>query len=729
MSAVFNPSRRPVKRCRRQKSSGPSAKCSELPFGAVFWVAPLFSFNGVSPRVAAFLFLSGVTLLLLLFVVSLLLSALRILPWLVFFSSSVGHAASPEVVVSIQSQAITVALAGSATYRVSKRALHELFVLGFAENGSCVDVEAVRRFADQMKRAREACQSKNGTLKRLRSSINRLNTSLKNARGQRDSLRRENTTLRIELAELKRSSGSIEEVTPEELPIEQAQTLDSKEIVSIPEECGKVVTAIDEPSEEFCRSEEEEMALSGLVRPSRSQRYRALKEEPGRILWAFVKAKIPAKAFSRTIRCLAAVFLFNGSFTPCPNSLVNWALRASLSLLRKRTRFQRTKHLQIMDHCIKVGNIKVFCVLAVTNETFRAAMAEKRPPSLRDLQMVHLGFDESSNAHSVADTLDKLHKETGTPVFAVSDQGSDLVAGIRELNRRRAGRGQARILAVQDITHVAANALKAKYEPMNWLKNLLASLASARARLTNSKDAWIRPASLNTRMRFFNMRNVLKQCEAFLKGINSAGDSNEQRLLRKYFLDLKKHEKRMIPAAIKTFDTVFNVITILKKQGLSQESAELCRTELRRLHSGCKVRVRMEEWITCHLKMITSARMKGWKGPIPVTSDAIESLFSQLKTIMGRNANGDPSKMAVLICLYAGDHSADELGQMIRETSHKQAADWVESNIPESIQKKRVEAKFRNRAGGKKSAGVLKSDTHKSPPKRVYVRATQASRA
>ncbi len=80
---------------------------------------------------------------------------------------------------------------------------------------------------------------------------------------------------------------------------------------------------------------------------------------------------------------------------------------------------------------------------------------------------------------------------------------------------------------------------------------------------------------------------------------------------------------------------------------------------------------------------------KAWIIALPVSSDPIESLFSQYKLLQGRAPQGDPTRLIAILPLMAGENSAKSLSAWLRSCSHREATEWVTKHVPETIHSKK----------------------------------------
>lgn len=102
-----------------------------------------------------------------------------------------------------------------------------------------------------------------------------------------------------------------------------------------------------------------------------------------------------------------------------------------------------------------------------------------------------------------------------------------------------------------------------------------------------------------------------------------------------------------------------------------------------------KVRLKLAAWLSSQMKIRLKLLESGWTGPLPISSDPIESLFSVYKAFQGRAPQGDPTRLVLILPLLVGQNSASDLTELIQNVSQSKTRDWIKTNIPESIHSKK----------------------------------------
>lgn len=126
-------------------------------------------------------------------------------------------------------------------------------------------------------------------------------------------------------------------------------------------------------------------------------------------------------------------------------------------------------------------------------------------------------------------------------------------------------------------------------------------------------------------------------------------------------------------------------LALLKNQGLNQESYRRARVILEELPARSKLKKRLLAWLNETLRI--QCRLSIGQTPLVVSTDAIESLFGIVKSIIERMPAPEFSSLALATPLLCGRPSVETLRDAIARCPHQKLTDWRFENLPNTHRK------------------------------------------
>ncbi len=409
--------------------------------------------------------------------------------------------------------------------------------------------------------------------------------------------------------------------------------------------------------------------------------------------------------------------LYSGKFNPSYGTYINWMIRAGIAKLRAVEKTDG-QCIDIIDHWIGKGNLKIFAVLRIKKEDHQKATEANKAPSLKHFKLIHIEIVKRSTGEEVFLSLKELYKKVSPPIAIISDSGSDLVKGIRMLNEDQTY--TEKIYHIQDISHKIACILKKHYGKKEWFQDFFYSLGKASKKLYNSKHAHLKAPNQNIKARFMNISKHLKWCISNLERLNKEEfNKEEEKIMKEIYGGLQANEKEI--------QDIYNLIIIfheimkeLKINGLNGRSHKKCIEIMANIENQ-EIKESITEWLQNHYQISQILLCNGWDHSMPISSDPIESFFSKYKRFQNRAPHGDPTRTIALLPLLVGDDTPDEIYNYLTSVSHKEAVNWVEENVPETIHHKKRKSYER-----RVDKNLPKTSTNVNHPERAYERAKAA---
>ena len=385
-----------------------------------------------------------------------------------------------------------------------------------------------------------------------------------------------------------------------------------------------------------------------------------------------IKAVIPFRAAPRCLQIVQP----SAPWIPHFTSVINWTFRLGLALLQS-VEPMTEPWIAIIDMSIDIAIKKVFVVLRVP---VTALALRGSALTLEDCEVVGLKVSETWKGEDVSEALREVFEKAGMPAAILKDGGKDLKRGV-DLYRKTV-EGAASIHVIEDVGHVAANALKAEFSGLKAFKDFLKTITKGAAKLRQSTIAFLTPPKLRTKGRFMSISRLAEWAEKVTPLVGGRGRVADGTLaadLRRLLGGgLSQHAgflERFIPAC----KVVRNFVEIAKNQGVNQESYRAMKAELAQLPEENKVRMRLERWLGRHLHI--QSRFKMGQTPLVVSSDVLESLLGKFKVVVARNVKAEFNQNVLTIPSLCGELTADRINKALATVRQSDLESWAAEHV------------------------------------------------
>lgn len=363
-------------------------------------------------------------------------------------------------------------------------------------------------------------------------------------------------------------------------------------------------------------------------------------------------------------------------------SIIHWALRAGVTVFNAVTQLN-SPWIAIIDCSIDIGTRKALVVLRIRLESL--AM-NQGAVGLKDCECIGIHIATSWNGPLVNDALKEVFAKAGQPVAILKDGGTDLSKGVQLY---RESQDAKQVVIIDDVGHVAANALKAEFAKLSPFIKFLEIVRKGAARIRQTDLAWLLPPKIRTKGRFQGITALsqwaLKLME-IIGGQGRAKDDSELKKLRKSFAGISQL-RTFLENFCATCDVIESFLKLLKQTGFNQATYKEAKALLLTMPEKSRVRDRLLSWLEKHLTI--HCRLAIGQTPLLVSSDVIESLFGKFKTIIQRNPQAELNRLVYIIPLLCGTHTKESLDQAIKECSHQQMLNQIENTIPKTLRQQR----------------------------------------
>ena len=322
----------------------------------------------------------------------------------------------------------------------------------------------------------------------------------------------------------------------------------------------------------------------------------------------------------------------------------------------------------ILDESIGIGQEKILVVLGIR----RSHVDFSRPLMLQDMEPITVKSKERWTGQDIANELKIVKEKLGTIIYAVTDSGSTLKYGLKEVE----------ITQVYDITHAIAICLQRLYEKDEDFKDYAHKAGQMRFKLCCSKYAHLIPPNQRSKSRFLNIDIISKWGMKVLQALQNNEISDEDR----YQLQWVKEKESFIIEMDLIMSLVQEISIILKNEGLSKQTKSRCSYLL----SNCKIgKLKIfKEYMLNYLSEYTK-QIRHRKEILLCCSDIIESTFGRYKNELSKNPMSGITDLVLIIPALTSSLSGDAVRAAIDNCRVKDIEMWKKNNLCNSLLAKR----------------------------------------
>ena len=356
-----------------------------------------------------------------------------------------------------------------------------------------------------------------------------------------------------------------------------------------------------------------------------------------------------------------------------------WVLRLGYYKLN-RPKVQGTPWVWIVDHTNQIGSEKGLLILGLPLRQLPPKGQALRHEDVEPLEVFPV---RQSNGEIVYQQLEKVIQKTGIPRQIVSDQGSDLKAGIALFCQHH-----PQTCWITDIKHKTATILKHTLQKDPDWGEFSRIAAYSRKQLQQSSLAALMPPPLKSKSRYMNLDTLVQWSMKLLVVL----DAVEKPLLS---LGLEKVLDqlgwvRRFSESIRHWDRLMQTILategLLREEGLCQSSALVLQQRWSSLpvDEGVKdIQQQLLAFVTQEsTKVQPQERLLG-------SSEVIESTFGKLKHLEGDQAKNGLTILLLSLAAVVAPTSPEVMLAALASVKTKTILEWKQQLLGVSVQAQR----------------------------------------
>jgi hypothetical protein len=385
-------------------------------------------------------------------------------------------------------------------------------------------------------------------------------------------------------------------------------------------------------------------------------------------LQRFLVVRIGFRAVSRVLSLLA--WALGIKKAPGPQTVINWVMRLAIVRIEAAHGLKGLPLSQapftngliwMLDMSIGLGTGKILAVLACDAHHHQLA------PGALALEHVHcigVCVADSWTGETIADVLKRLIAQMGRPAAYLKDGGSDLHKATDLLGEQGLSSP-----CIDDISHAVAGMLKRVYQDHPAFTTFLSACGQVSGKLKHTMLACLAPPKVRTKARFMHVHRLVTWADRVRK-LSPAGGAKTGSTLAKLraCLDQLPACKALIKRFRADASGLLACQKILKTTGLSHDTRAQCEPLIDPMPSSA-LRQEFRAYLDFELKTATTLGLDHIG--VPISSDAIESLFGMAKS-RGVGETQDAARIALRLPAFCGVPTREEAEQVLKVSVAKQ---------------------------------------------------------
>jgi hypothetical protein len=401
------------------------------------------------------------------------------------------------------------------------------------------------------------------------------------------------------------------------------------------------------------------------------------------VLRIVIEGAVSMRAASR-ISGLICAFIGGHRFDGLSHATVqNYLLRLGLDQISNVSDASCSDRVWIMDHMIAAGSLKCFVVLGIRAEKFAGL---ERPLQHTDVDVLALIPTEISNGAVVNDQLKEISGRVGVPLAILNDCGSDLKKGVELFLQ-----DHPKTISLYDIVHLACRSIWKRLGKDDRFSQYRQACCQCANKVRQSPLAHLKPPRPKTKARYMNLDPEIRwgQRALWLLDRVRRGNLTDRQQARLKLQDMEaqlgwlEEYREELGIWTRLCEVGQASGTVVRRWGYSGKTVAQLKAAL-----GTSEIPVVQDLIT-ELTLVVEqqcASCEGQAGPLPGSSEVIESLIGKGKRLLGTSQNNNSLTGQILsIAASTVKLSVTTLAESLRRCriGHLQA--WLKDKIQPGI--------------------------------------------
>lgn len=328
---------------------------------------------------------------------------------------------------------------------------------------------------------------------------------------------------------------------------------------------------------------------------------------------------------------------------PAPNTIQSWVLRIGLHELT-RPKERADDWIALVDHTCQLGNQKCLIILGIRLSHWRQL---RRPLEFHDMTVLTIEVVSSSDGPTVRQQLRQLQSKIGPLAGVVSDQGSDLVKGIKLLVDEQRVEHPERLptRVFQDFSHASSHIFKERLLADRQWNNFIAECGRTQPKVKQTPLGALAPPTQKVKGRYMNVGELICWGQKMLEQLDFRHGKLPASIVREQ-LDLKFGWLRQYRRHLLQWNELHHIreqaLVYMRSAGYHAGAAGELASQLSALRNSAASRTMIDQLVA-----FVSKQSQGldYGGSYPASTEVLESLIGKGKQIQFQQSRGGFTKM------------------------------------------------------------------------------------
>lgn len=337
----------------------------------------------------------------------------------------------------------------------------------------------------------------------------------------------------------------------------------------------------------------------------------------------------------------------------------------------------------IIDHTIQIGNEKCLIILGIRQS---ALPVGELYMNHEDEEPIALLPVKKSNGQIVYEQLEGVVEKTGVPRQILSDHGTDVKSGIEKFCQVH-----KQTCFSYDIKHKGASVLKRELRNDESWKRFIQKASKTSKKVQQTPMAHLAPPNQRSKARYLNVDTLVnwgRNALTYLDSLHVGDWENDLKVIQEKLGWLYQYRDHLAQWQ-ELIDGVKSVEDYIKFIGIYPG----CHIDLReQLDMDLTTRrannVRNE--LVCFVEQLSRDARDGER--LLGSSEIIESVIGKVKSLEQHQARSGFTGMLLSLPAMLSKTTKDVIQKALESVPTKKVFQWVEENIGQSVQSKKIEA-------------------------------------
>lgn len=363
-------------------------------------------------------------------------------------------------------------------------------------------------------------------------------------------------------------------------------------------------------------------------------------------------------------------------WSPSWSSTRLWLLRLGYYKLT-RAKERGTDWVWIVDHVVQTGQEKCLLIVGLR---LRGLPAVGEYFTHADVEPIAVHPVTQSNGEIVYQQLEEAREKTGVPREILSDQGSDLLKGIKQFCQ-----AHPETCSIYDIKHKVAAVLKRELGDERAWQEFTHLAGQTTQRVQQTAVAALAPPRQRRKARYMNAAELVGWGARVLKYLDEAGSHRQeldpQRVVKE--LGWVRNYRQELEQWRQLVEVATTSEQFVKEQGLSLGSAKRLQQHL----AGAGRLPRTQQVCTELVRFVAEEAAKAKDGERLVgSSEVIESIFGKWKRMEDEQARSGLTGLVLTLGAMVSHTSADVIKKALESVPTTTVLQWCQEKLGKTVQ-------------------------------------------